>query len=120
MVYLLFSVQFSFTSLFNSPLSMRDHGLFGDGSAVSYTMGVGLKATDMSGVDTTTVSALATAAEYIVVCVGEGTYAEKPGDIDDLALPQVRNCVTSLICGAVSCDVTLLGKQTIYYSALLC
>lgn len=24
--------------------------------------------------------------DYIVVCLGEGTYAEKPGDIDDLAL----------------------------------
>lgn len=71
---------------------MTDHGLFGDGSSVSYTMGVGLKATDMSGVDTAAVSALATAAEYIVVCVGEGTYAEKPGDIDDLALPQVSIC----------------------------
>ena len=23
-----------------------------------------------------------------IVCVGEGTYAEKPGDIDDLSLPQ--------------------------------
>ena len=23
----------------------------------------------------------------IIVCIGEGAYAEKPGDIDDLALP---------------------------------
>lgn len=26
--------------------------------------------------------------EFLVVCVGEGTYEEKPGDIDDLALAQ--------------------------------
>lgn len=67
---------------------MKNHGLFGDGSRVTYNAGVSLKATDTSGVDTAAVAALAAAADYIVVCVGEGTYAEKPGDIDDLALPQ--------------------------------
>jgi len=29
----------------------------------------------------------ATGKEYVIVCVGEETYAEKPGDIDDLSLP---------------------------------
>jgi hypothetical protein len=56
---------------------------------VSYYAGPTMDATDTSGVDATTVDLLAGDADYIVVCVGEGTYAEKPGDIDDLALPQV-------------------------------
>jgi len=47
-------------------------------------------ATDLSGVNMTEVLHQINTAnppvDYIVVCLGEGTYAEKPGDIDDLAL----------------------------------
>jgi beta-glucosidase len=66
---------------------IRDNGLFG--GEVTYYPGMAVDAQDTSAVDAATVAALAGAADYIVVCVGEGTYAEKPGDIDDLALPQV-------------------------------
>ncbi|EQC42598.1 hypothetical protein SDRG_00327 [Saprolegnia diclina VS20] len=37
--------------------------------------------------DVTTALAMTTVAEYTVVVLGEGPYAEKPGDIDDLSLP---------------------------------
>lgn len=57
---------------------------------VSYYPGVALDAADTSAIDAAAVQQMASAADYIVVCVGEGTYAEKPGDIDDLALPQVQ------------------------------
>ena len=67
---------------------IRDHGLFS--GPVSYYPGVTMDAQDTSAVDAATVAALAADADVIVACVGEGTYAEKPGDIDDLALPQVR------------------------------
>lgn len=50
-----------------------------------------LNAQDTSAIDAAQVQKLAADADYIVVCVGEGTYAEKPGDIDDLALPQVNS-----------------------------
>lgn len=39
---------------------------------------------DLRAINVTEVSNLARSSDYIVVCVGEGTYAEKPGDIDDL------------------------------------
>eukprot|EP01032_Pedospumella_encystans_P011602 gene11602-13481_t len=67
---------------------MKNYNLFGDGSRVSYTPGVSLLATDTSALNITEIASLAAAADVIVVCVGEGTYEEKPGDIDDLALPQ--------------------------------
>ena len=77
---------------------MKNYNLFGDGSRVSYTPGVSLLATDTSALYITEIASLAAAADVIVVCVGEGTYEEKPGDIDDLALPQVKRtfcCVSS-------------------------
>ena len=31
---------------------------------------------------------MASNADYTVACIGEGTYAEKPGDIDDLSIAE--------------------------------
>lgn len=51
-----------------------------------------MDAVNLDGVNMTEVLSVVRSAqpplEYLVVCVGEGTYEEKPGDIDDLALPQ--------------------------------
>lgn len=54
---------------------------------VSYIAGPALDAADLSAVDMDAVSQAASSVDAIVVCIGEGTYAEKPGDIDDLSLP---------------------------------
>ena len=43
--------------------------------------------TALDTMDVTTALTKATVAEYTVVVLGEGPYAEKPGDIDDLSLP---------------------------------
>eukprot|EP00644_Phytophthora_capsici_P011939 jgi/Phyca11/15234/fgenesh1_pg.PHYCAscaffold_12_\ len=40
-----------------------------------------------SEADLTTAKEMASKAEYTIAVIGEDTYAEKPGDIDDLALP---------------------------------
>lgn len=55
-------------------------------SQVNYYPGVGIDDMDLSHIDTAAVAAAVAASDVIVVCVGEGTYAEKPGDINDLAL----------------------------------
>eukprot|EP01039_Chlorochromonas_danica_P006556 gene6556-7232_t len=52
-----------------------------------YTPGPSLDATNLSAVDMTAVYALMDVSDVVVVCLGEGAYAEKPGDIDDLTLP---------------------------------
>jgi NADPH-dependent glutamate synthase beta subunit-like oxidoreductase len=83
--------------------SLRDNGLFP--GTVSYYPGVAVNAQDTSAVDSAQVAQLAAEADYIVVCVGEGTYAEKPGDIDDLALPQVRSATCLWLCCAQFCGV---------------
>lgn len=97
-VYARLGVTLCFIAYLRPPFSaylhsIRDHGLFPGG--VSYYPGVAVNAQDTSAVDPTIVAQLAAEADVIVACVGEGTYAEKPGDIDDLALPQVR--VTRLV-----------------------
>jgi hypothetical protein len=45
-------------------------------------------------VDLTAVQDAVTAADAVVVCVGEETYTEKPGDIDTLDLPAGQSQVT--------------------------
>jgi hypothetical protein len=63
--------------------------------------GPSVTATDLSEVNMTdvllTISSAVPPLEALVVCVGEGTYEEKPGDIDDLAIAQgqvdVSNCL---------------------------
>jgi beta-glucosidase len=50
--------------------------------------GPSFTSSDLSGVDIAEILSEASAMDVIVVCVGEGTYAEKPGDIDDLSMSQ--------------------------------
>jgi beta-glucosidase len=52
---------------------------------VEYVPGPAMNSSSYT-LDEATISTLAN-IDAVVVCVGEGTYAEKPGDIDDLALP---------------------------------
>ncbi len=59
-----------------------------DGEVIYFEGGPTVDATDLSAVDMNKAKELAVNADYVVVCLGEGTYAEKPGDIDDLTLPQ--------------------------------
>ena len=54
---------------------------------VTFYAGVDIDATNTSAVDIATLDTLANAANVIVACVGEPTYTEKPGDIDQLDLP---------------------------------
>lgn len=53
-----------------------------------YAAGPAVDATDLSQMDMTSVLLQASTADVLVICIGEGNYAEKPGDIDDLSLPQ--------------------------------
>lgn len=61
---------------------------------VTYLPGPDVKAESLDGVDLVAVRDAATAADAIVVCVGEETYTEKPGDIDTLDLPAGQPEVT--------------------------
>lgn len=55
---------------------------------VLYFAGPSVTASDTSNINMTTVIADATNADFVFVCVGEETYTEKPGDINDLSLAQ--------------------------------
>eukprot|EP01031_Cornospumella_fuschlensis_P036244 gene36244-43967_t len=67
--------------------ALTDATIFPSTATITYLPGVDVYADNLDGVDMTAVYAAMDAADVVVVCVGEGTYAEKPGDIDDLALP---------------------------------
>lgn len=54
---------------------------------LNYYPGPTYNATNLDGVNMTLALDYAKQADVLVVCFGEGTYAEKPGDINDLALP---------------------------------
>lgn len=56
-------------------------------SNFTYYAGVGLDDLDLSHIDTAAVENYVQNTDVVVVCLGEGAYAEKPGDINDLALP---------------------------------
>jgi beta-glucosidase len=55
-------------------------------STVSYFNGLNVTGT-YSAADLAKAKEMAAKADYTVVAIGEATYAEKPGDINDLALP---------------------------------
>jgi beta-glucosidase len=43
---------------------------------------------NLNDVEMDDILSIANTVDVIIVCVGEGTYAEKPGDIDDLSMAQ--------------------------------
>ncbi|KAG9413955.1 hypothetical protein AC1031_013157 [Aphanomyces cochlioides] len=64
---------------------------------------------DLSKADIERAKTKAAAAEYTIVVVGEGPYAEKPGDIDDLSLPQGQlDYVKALSANATKLNVVLV------------
>jgi beta-glucosidase len=56
-------------------------------SNFTYYPGVDIDDMDLTRIDTTLVEGYVANSDVVVVCLGEGSYAEKPGDINDLALP---------------------------------
>ncbi|KAG6952226.1 hypothetical protein JG688_00013361 [Phytophthora aleatoria] len=58
----------------------------GNSSSVSYFNGLNYTG-EYSDADLATATEYASRAEFTVAVIGEGPYAEKPGDINDLALP---------------------------------
>ncbi len=56
-------------------------------ASVTYLPGPAMDATNIDDLNTGLWHTAVDSADAVVLCVGEGTYAEKPGDIDDLALP---------------------------------
>jgi beta-glucosidase len=50
--------------------------------------GPDVDATNLDDVDMVSAIEQATSASVVVVCLGEETYTEKPGDINDLYLPK--------------------------------
>ena len=67
--------------------AFTDGKLFPTSNVIVESRGPSFTDIDLSKVDMNAVLNNAAVADVIVVCVGEGAYAEKPGDIDDLDLP---------------------------------
>ena len=55
---------------------------------MTYSSGPSVTDSDLASVNMTEALLLAANADIIVACLGEGTYAEKPGDIEDLSLAE--------------------------------
>lgn len=53
-----------------------------------------MDATNLDGIDQTAVTNAVNAADVVIVCIGEETYTEKPGDIDNLDLAAGQTEVT--------------------------
>lgn len=64
---------------------------------VEYLEGPAIDASDLSGIDESAVSAALGAADVVVVCIGEDTYTEKPGDIDALDLARGQSDYVKLL-----------------------
>jgi beta-glucosidase len=90
---------------------------------LQYDAGVDLAATDLSGISDTAMADImnkAATADMIVVCLGEGTYAEKPGDIDDLALPagQIDYVTQLATAGKPTVLVMVEGRPRLIHDAV--
>src|SRR5205807_9053650 len=62
---------------------------------------LGVRATYAPGLDDISgAAAAARASDVVVACLGEASYAETPGNIDDLALPDAQLRLTEAVAGA--------------------
>eukprot|EP00602_Paraphysomonas_sp_CaronLab_P009302 CAMPEP_0185036734 /NCGR_PEP_ID=MMETSP1103-20130426/30106_1 /TAXON_ID=36769 /ORGANISM="Paraphysomonas bandaiensis, Strain Caron Lab Isolate" /LENGTH=881 /DNA_ID=CAMNT_0027574385 /DNA_START=71 /DNA_END=2716 /DNA_ORIENTATION=+ len=77
-------------------------------SMVHYVPGPDIDATNLDDVNMTDILDLAENSEFVVVCVGEETYTEKPGDINDLNLAQGQVEFVNAITAATSTPVVLV------------
>ena len=78
------------------------------GANVTYSEGCNV--TEQSICDATSLTnavAAAAVADYVILCVGERHYAEKPGDIDDLTLPGEQLVMVRAV-AAVNANVVLV------------
>lgn len=73
-----------------------------------YYPGVDLDATEVTADMQTEALGLAAAADVVIVCLGEGTYAEKPGDISDLSLSQGQRDYLALLTSSATPVVLVL------------
>ena len=64
---------------------------------VTFIAGPAIDADDLSGIDQAAVSAAAQNADLVVVCIGEETYTEKPGDINSLDIASGQSEVGLLV-----------------------
>jgi len=79
---------------------------------VMFNSGPSVNAGDTSEVDFTLLDTQIAAADVIILCLGEGSYAEKPGDIDDLALPNGQLQFASYLqTQAVGKDIILVAIE---------
>ncbi|RAW32189.1 Lysosomal beta glucosidase [Phytophthora cactorum] len=69
-----------------STMKENIESITGNSSSVSYFNGLNYTG-EYSDADLATATEYASRAEFTVAAIGEGPYAEKPGDINDLALP---------------------------------
>ena len=63
---------------------------------MNYLKGPDVDSADIQDLNMTEAIVLAKAADFVVACIGEDTYTEKPGDIDDLALATGQNEVHTI------------------------
>lgn len=98
--------------------AFADKRLFG--GVLRYSKGPALDAADLSGLDMDAVLTAANESDVIVVCVGEDTYAEKPGDIDDLSLPagQVQYVTQLAKTGKPVILVAIEGRPRLMHDAV--
>ncbi|TMW60778.1 hypothetical protein Poli38472_000820 [Pythium oligandrum] len=110
---------YSGNSMFPNGISVKEgFEKLASNSSVSYFNG--LKADgSYSSADLAKAKELASKAKYTVAVIGEATYAEKPGDIDDLALPIGQiNYVKELASTGTKVIVVLVGGRPRLLSGL--
>jgi beta-glucosidase len=98
----------------------------GNSSSVTYFNGLNYTG-EYSEADLATAMEYASNAEFTVAVIGEGPYAEKPGDIDDLALPagqieyvkQLASTGTKVVVVLFEGRPRLLGDLTDYAFSII-
>ncbi|TMW60779.1 hypothetical protein Poli38472_000821 [Pythium oligandrum] len=110
---------YSGNSMFPNGISVKDgFQKLASNSSVSYFNGLSANGTYSAG-DLAKAKELASKAKYTVAVIGEATYAEKPGDIDDLALPIGQiNYVKELASTGTKVIVVLVGGRPRLLSGL--
>ena len=77
-------------------------------SNVEYIPGPEVDAENLDGVDQSKVTTAASAADVIVVCVGEETYTEKPGDIVNLDIASGQSDYIALLNASTTAPIILV------------
>ncbi|CAM9285896.1 unnamed protein product, partial [Ectocarpus fasciculatus] len=83
-------------------------GLRGIYDQIEYNPGPAVDATSLDGIDEAAVADAVAASDVVVVCVGEETYTEKPGDIDDLTIASGQSQYVNLLNSSGSTPIVLI------------